>query len=107
MNMLEEIYRLLLHKHLYSVSMLITSIIFFLVRFFFKYFSFSIFDEYLDVHAVSFSFIALITLTYFSWSNYYYSQKCDPGFIPNNREHQNRVCPIGFVVKDFFKDVFV
>ncbi|CAF1326096.1 unnamed protein product [Adineta ricciae] len=53
------------------------------------------------VHVVSFSFISLVIFTYFSWSNYYYSQKCDPGFVPSNREHQNRMI-IQLVEKNAF-----
>ncbi|CAF3361176.1 unnamed protein product [Rotaria socialis] len=44
------------------------------------------------VHVISWSFLCLIILTYFSWKNYYLSQKCDPGIITeNNREQSYRV----------------
>jgi hypothetical protein len=51
----------------------------------------SIGNEYLDVHVISFYFIGLLICTYFSWSNYYLAQKCDPGYISTNRDQQNRV----------------
>jgi hypothetical protein len=40
---------------------------------------------------MSFAFIGLIICTYFSWSNYYFAQKCDPGYILPNHDQQNRV----------------
>jgi len=40
---------------------------------------------------MSLEFIGLVIFTYFSWSNYYLAQKCDPGVKVANREQQNRV----------------
>ena len=40
---------------------------------------------------MSWSFLALVICTYFSWTNYYLAQKVDPGYIPVNHEQQNRV----------------
>ena len=53
--------------------------------------SFVLFDKYLDVHVISFTFVALVIFTYLSWTNYYLAQKTDPGYIVTNRDQQNRV----------------
>jgi ankyrin repeat protein len=42
------------------------------------------------IHIISFSFLGLVICTYFSWSNYYLAQKCDPCVIVNNRDQQYR-----------------
>ncbi|CAF0738301.1 unnamed protein product [Rotaria sordida] len=44
------------------------------------------------VHIISWNFFCLIICTYFSWKNYYFAIKSDPGvIINNNREQRYRI----------------
>lgn len=85
-----DIYQSLSHKAQYFGFMLAICIIFFNVMYLFFLLKFFLFI-FIDIHIISFSFLGLVICTYFSWSNYYLAQKCDPGVIVNNRDQQYRV----------------
>jgi hypothetical protein len=89
MNMYNEIYQWLLLNHRYFIFLDVIYIIFFHVKLLF--FVLFLFNEYLDVHIISFAFIGFIICTYLSIVNYYLANKTNPGYIQTNHDQQNRV----------------